>query len=327
MSEEDEQPLDQPQEINDFSPSALKHIVGQESVKAQVAVALEAAWADQKRFDSSLLVGAPGLGKSAMAGVIAKEMASNVHEVLGQSISSAADLNALLLGAEDRDVVHIDEAHELDREFQTALYLAIDQKKLFLQSQNPGRKPQAIPIGDFTLLLSTTDEYCLLQPLRDRMRLTLRFEFYSPSELVEVVRQRTRALKWDVAEDVLPQIAGRSRGTPRLALRLLQSCRRVCRAGNATAITAAHLDKACLLEQIDPLGLGPIEQRYIAILSVGATRLNVLASMLGLPGRTISHVTEPFLIRAGLLSKDDQGRRVLTAEGREHLVRMQTDRK
>jgi Holliday junction DNA helicase RuvB len=316
----------QPSEINDVSPSSLKHIVGQSSVKAQVAVALEAAWADCKRFDSSLLVGAPGLGKSAMAGVIAKEMAGECHEVLGQSITSPADLNALLLGAKDKDVVHIDEAHELDREYQTALYLAIDQKKLFLQSQNPGRKPQAIPIADFTLLLSTTDEYCLLQPLRDRMRLTLRFEFYTTTELAEVVRQRSRALGWEVADDVLPQIAARSRGTPRLALRLLQSCRRVCRASGENAITAAHLDKACLLEQIDLLGLGPIEQRYLSILGGGSARLNVLASTLGLPPRTISHVTEPFLIRVGLLTKDDQGRRVLTAEGREHLERSKPER-
>ncbi len=312
---------DQYNEINDVAPSSLKHIIGQKSVKAQVAVALEAAFADGKRFDSSLLVGAPGLGKSALAHVIAQEMASGFHEVLGQSVACSADLNALLLGAQKKDVIHIDEIHELPKRLQTALYLAVDQRKLFIPSSRPGRKPEAIPIADFTLLVSTTDEYRLLQPLRDRMRLVLRFEFYSDDELAEVVHQRCRALRWEVDESVLPLIAQRARGTPRLALRMLQACRRVCRAAGEVGITVDHLHRACTLEQIDNLGLGPMEQKYMAILLDGATRLNVLASMLGLPARTISQVTEPFLVRAGLIAKDNQGCRQLTAEGREHLTR------
>jgi Holliday junction DNA helicase RuvB len=118
---------------------------------------------------------------------------------------------------------------------------------------------------------------------------------------------------------VCPLIAQRSRGTPRLALRLLQACRRVCRAEGENAITIDHLDRACLLEQIDPLGLGPTEQQYLRILAEGTSRLNVIASRLGLPARTVAEVTEAFLIRAGLVAKDDQARRQLTAEGREHL--------
>jgi Holliday junction DNA helicase RuvB len=152
------------------------------------------------------------------------------------------------------------------------------------------------------------------------MKLILRFEFYSIEELTEVLRQRCKALRWEVGEDVLPLIAKRARGTPRLALRLLQSCRRVCRASNEMVVTSQHLEKACMLEQIDPLGLGPVEQKYLNVLAGGASRLNVVSSMIGLPTRTISHVTEPFLIRVGLIGKDDQGRRQLTAEGREHLT-------
>ena len=311
---------EQPSEINDVSPSSLGHIIGQVSVKAQVSVALEAAWADQKKFDHALLVGPPGVGKSALANVIAREMATGFHEVLGQSLSSPADFNGLLLSAKDRDVVHIDECHELQTEYQTALYMATDQRKLFVSSGRPGRTPQAIPLADFTLLLSTTDEFDLLQPLRDRMKLLLRFQFYSSSDLTEVIRQRSRALRWEVADEVLPLIAERSRGTPRLALRLLQSCRRVCRAQNETAVTATHLVRACDLEQIDNLGLGPIEQQYIRILADGTSRLNVISSVLGLPSRTVSQVTEPFLLRVGLIFKDDQGRRQLTAKGREHLA-------
>jgi Holliday junction DNA helicase RuvB len=311
---------EQPKEISDVSPSSLGHIIGQPGVKAQVSVALEAAWADQKKFDHALLVGPPGMGKSALANVISKEMATGFHEVLGQSLSSPADFNGLLLSAKDRDVIHIDECHELQTEYQTALYMATDQRKLFVSSGRPGRTPQSVPLADFTLLLSTTDEYDLLAPLRDRMKLLLRFQFYSEIELAEVIRQRSKALRWDVAEEILPLIAARSRGTPRLALRLLQSCRRVCRAENETAITAQHLVRACSLEQIDSLGLGPVEQNYVRLLVDGPTRLNVLASMLGLPSRTIAQVTEPFLIRVGLVFKDDQGRRQLTAAGREHLA-------
>lgn len=306
-------------DVNDVKPAALSDLIGQRNVVAQVAVALEAAFADSKKFDHALLVGSPGLGKSQLAQVIAEEMACDFVEVLGQSITCPADLNALLLEAKDKSVLHIDEAHELEKEYQTALYLALDKRQVFLQSRKTGRVPQGIPIADFTLLLSTTDEYCLLQPLRDRMKLVLRFEFYSVEELTQMLHHRCRALGWPVEEAVLSKIAVRSRGTPRLVLRLLQSCRRVCRAEGEEAITERHLERACALEQIDSLGLGPVEQQYLDVLAEGPARLNVVASILGLPARTISQVTEPTLIRLGLVEKDDGGRRQLTAVGREHL--------
>jgi holliday junction DNA helicase RuvB len=158
------------------------------------------------------------------------------------------------------------------------------------------------------------------------MKLTLRFEFYSVEDLAELVRQRSKALKWVLDDRVLTPIAARSRGTPRLALRLLQSCRRVCRSEGEKAITLDHLDRACLLEQTDKLGLGPTEQAYLRVLAEGASRLNVVASRLGLPSRTVAQVTEPFLIRVGLVAKDGQGLRQLTAEGREHLSKNRANR-
>ncbi len=306
-------------EINDVAPTSLAHLIGQRGVVEQVRVALDASHQDGLPFPCALLTGPPGTGKSQTAKIVAAEMCSDFHEVLGQAITSPADLNALLLGAKDQDICFIDEVHELEKEYQTALYLALDQKRVFLQGARPGRTPQSIPLADFTLLLATTDEYRLLQPLRDRMRLVLRFEFYAAEDLVELLRQRTRALQWQVDQRVLAPIARRSRGTPRLALRLLQACRRVCRSEGERAITLGHLERACELEQLDGLGLGPTEQQYLRILAGGDSRLNVIASRLGLSSRTVAEVTEPFLLRAGLVTKDDQGRRQLTAAGRELL--------
>src|SRR5271163_2323115 len=128
-------------EMNDIAPSSLSHLIGQHGVTDQVTVALDAAFADGKKMDSALLVGPPGVGKSALARVIAAEMATELHEVLGQSITDNGALNALLLAAKNKDVVHIDECHELDKEFQTALYLAVDQRRILLNSKST-RTPQ-----------------------------------------------------------------------------------------------------------------------------------------------------------------------------------------
>ena len=307
-----------PNEVTDVSPTSLRHLVGQKGVLAQVSTALDAAFQDHSRFDHALLVGPPGLGKSQLANVIAEEMAVDFHELLGQTVASICDLHALLLSAEPKDIIHIDEAHELERHLQTALYLALDKRVVHANSR---QAPRGIPIADFTLLLSTTDEYALLPPLRDRMRLLLRFEYYSEEELTLLLQQRAHGLGWPVDEGVLLAIASRARGTPRLALRLLQSCRRVARAAGQTTITAKHWEQACLLEQIDDLGLGPVERRYLSFLEDGPNRLNVLASMLGLPTRTVSEVTEQYLVRSGLVIKDKSGVRQLTSKGLEHVRR------
>jgi len=305
-------------DISEAPLGSLAEVIGQWSVVAQVTTALAAAKVDNRRFDHGLLVGGPGLGKTSVAQIVAREMGAPFHEVLGQSLATNADLNALLLSAGDHAVVLIDECHEIPKPLQTALLLALDQRRILL----PGGKsaPRTIGLSDFTLLLATTDEYSLVQPLRDRMKLLLRFGYFSRNELIEVTRQRAEALGWPVTEVALPEIACRSRGTPRLALRLLQACRRVCRAEGENEITLSHMRRACQLEELDGLGLGPNEQTYLGILAGGPVRLNVVASRLGLPSRTVAEVIEPYLIRSGLVVKDDSGRRVLTDQGQEAVI-------
>jgi Holliday junction DNA helicase RuvB len=156
-------------------------------------------------------------------------------------------------------------------------------------------------------------------------QLTLRFDFYAAENLCRILETRARALGWQVAPTVFEQIAPRSRGTPRIALRLLAAAHRCSRAEGSSTVTSSHLAQACDLENIDSLGLGPSEQKYMRILLEGPTRLNMIASRLGLPAKTIEKVFEQnFLIRAGLVEKDDQARRVLTVAGRQHAASLTT---
>jgi holliday junction DNA helicase RuvB len=309
-------------EINDVQPTCLSHLIGNRGVTAQVKVALDAAFEDNHRFPHAVMVGPPGMGKSTLASVISKEMAVPFHEVLGQNLRTPGDLNSLLLKAEDKAIVHIDEVHEASAAIQTALYMALDKRQIMVRG---GSTITALPINDFTLLLSTTEEHEILQPLRDRLRLTLRFDFYTELDLYQVVASRAKGLGWDI-DDVIPSlIASRGRGTPRIALKLLQAARRCCRAAGESLITVNHLRQACDLESIDSVGCGFLEQRYLNLLVDGPRRVNVIASALGIPAKTLTSVQETTLIRLGLIDKDDQSRRYLTSKGREHLVRTIAD--
>lgn len=311
-------------EINDVAPSSLSHVACESNrgVIEQCRIAIDAAFEDQRRLDDILLTGPPGVGKSSLSFVLAQEMAVPFHEVLGQNLRAPADLNNLLLACESKSICLIDEIHEAPPAIQTALYMALDKRHIMVRG---GSSVQALPVADFTLIAATTEPYQILEPLRQRAKLHLELSFLSPSDLVTVVERRCRALSWDIEPAVLPEIAKRARGVPRLALRLTASARRVARADGRTLITVADLQRACALEQLDTLGLGPLEQKYLRLLMDGPRRVNVLASALGVPAKTLTSVTEPFLIRAGLVDKDDVSRRVLCPEGRRHLLETGTE--
>ena len=306
-------------EINDVAPSSLSHVACESNrgVIEQCRVAIDAAFEDDRRLDDILLTGPPGVGKSSLGFVLSQEMAVPFHEVLGQNLRSPADLNNLLLSCESKAICLIDEIHESPPSIQTALYMALDKRQIMVRG---GSSIQALPIADFTLVAATTEPYQILEPLRQRAKLHLELSFLSEKDLILVVERRCRGLSWDIEPQVLPEIARRARGVPRLALRLTASARRVARADGRTLITLADLQRACHLEQLDALGLGPLEQKYLRLLVAGPRRVNLIASALGVPAKTLTSVTEPFLIRAGLVDKDDASRRVLTPEGHRHLL-------
>jgi len=307
-------------EVNDVQPTSLKHLESesQKAMLEMVKVALDVCFQDGQKFPTSALLGSSGLGKSALAHTIASELCVPCKEVLGQTLRSPADLNALLLSATDKSIVFVDESDTLPVPIQTALLIALDRKTLFLSS---GGSVQSLPLTDFTLLLATTEEYGMLQPLRDRCRLTLRFQFYCEEDLKRMLFVRAKSLGWDIDPWCVAPIARRSRGTPRIAFNILQSCRFVSRSEGENTIRPAHMRKAFTLLGIDSLGLNvATDLKYLSLLLEGEKPVNVLASHLGLPTRTVTTVIEPFIIRSGLMEKGKQSKRYLTPKGKEHLT-------
>jgi Holliday junction DNA helicase RuvB len=257
-------------DIRDFQPPSLRHIIGHKAVVAALQVAVDAAFQDAKRLDHCLLVGPPGLGKTTFASVLARELCVPLTEILAQSITNAAELNALLLAAPDKSLLFIDEIHLLAPTHQHSLLYVLDKRQIFVSGS---KSVQAVSVADFTLIGATTDPHGLIHPLAERFKLILNLQYLSTDELAEVVRQRCTALQWRVEPDVIPMIAARGRGTPRIALKLLEAARRCCRAEGCHTITMAHFVRACELEQVDCLGLDTVQQKYLHLLADGPCRL------------------------------------------------------
>lgn len=300
-------------------PTSLSHLVGMPKIKEQLRVALDATFADNTVFPNTLLVSEPGLGKSEIVSVLSHELAVELHTVVGVSVTSVAELNALLLSANDKDLIYITEADSLRNEFQNALYLAIDRGEIVLNG-GKGKAPQRIKIPEVTLLLDTNFEGSLLPALTSRMRQTLYIPFATTDDLAEIIRRRAYALSWSMQTD-LPSFLGKlAKGVPRNALRLLAASHRVSRSEGKDCIDLSDAKRAISLEGIDDrLGLTVQEQAYLHAVASGVSRVGTISSKIAMPVVTVQRVVEPFLIRAGLLSKDNSTRE-LTAYGRDYVA-------
>ena len=308
-------------EVNDVCPGVIDHFIGQQRVVQQVKVALEAAWNDGIRYPHTLCAGKSGCGKTQLSQIISQEMGSQLNEQLAQNLRSPQDLKGFLLEAGDRDVLMIDECHELRPVVQVSLYRAMEHGKIYINASKL-KRTHTITLANFTLIMATTDAHSLLKPLRDRFSQILTFEYYSASELEIVLRNRSKQLGWTIEEEVFAGIAARGRGVPRIALRLLQLTRTIARSQNASIIAGDHFKQMCELEAIDEIGLDMDQRRYLRVLEEagGSVRLNIIAMRLGIPTKTVTSIVEEFLIRTGLVGKDDGGR-FLTDQGKEHTAK------
>ena len=312
-------------EVNDRSPNILEHFVCNSNGQLirQIRTSLEASWNDATRLPHMLMTGPPGLGKSQMSSILAQEMGSNLHEQLAQNISSPRHLNGFLLQPGDREVALIDEIHELPKVAQTTLYRALENQKIFIGSPEKQRS-RTVRIANFTLLAATTDPHKLLRPLVDRFKLILPFDYYSEDDLETMLRQRSKQLGWQIQEQVFPLISTMGRGTPRIALRLLEASRRTARSNSDDIVTVDHFNKTCSMQGLDNLGLGPGERKYLKILSDHSqdgqpVRIGIMASVMGMHRGAIQEI-ENYLLRIALITKTDAGRQ-LTDAGKKHLQR------
>jgi Holliday junction DNA helicase RuvB len=292
----------------------INHWIGQTEAIARFRVALEAAWNDGSRLPHMLFVGGPGLGKTELAQLAAREMGVTMHDRVAQVVSSIGVMNGLLLHANDREIVFLDEAHLLPPEVQTILYRAMEGGQISLEGRNS--HTMTMPLNDFTIIAATTDEYRLLQPLRDRFSVCLSLVGYDIDSLAMITLQRARMLGIELEERIGHEIGKRSKQTPRLAIRLLLSCHRFARSKGDDRITMKHFEQTVALDGIDELGLGQDEQRYLRLLADHngkPVRLFTIESVLGVHRRTIQSVIEPFLIKSGLVERLAQGRTITEA--------------
>jgi len=307
-------------EVNDCRPQVIEQFVGQKSIIERCKIALESAWNQGTKLPHLLMNGGPGLGKTELSHILAKEMGCELHEQLAQNLRDPKDLHAFLLTPKDREVVLLDEIHELPPALcQTVLYRMMENQQIFLETKQ-GQKSRPIKVSNFTIIGTTTEPQKLLQPLRDRFKLLLDFQYYETDELEQLLRNRVKQLAWQIEDPLFRFVAEKGKGTPRICLRLLESIRLTACASNHEVITVEHFEKTCRLEGIDSIGLTGNEIMYLKILyeNDGATRLNVIASRLGLHPKHVSDIVEQFLIRDALITKQNSVR-VLTSKGLAHL--------
>ena len=304
-------------------PRRLDEFVGQGRVKQQLAISLQAAKARDEALDHVLLVGPPGLGKTSLAYIVREELGVGIRCIAGPALERKGDMAAILTGLERRDVLFVDEIHRLNRSIEEILYPALEDFRLdIVVGQGPAARTLTLDLPPFTLVGATTRTGLLTTPLRDRFGMTFRLEHYEPDELALIVRRSARILGVEISDDASSEIAGRARGTPRIANRILRRVRDVAQVRHDGTVNASVAREALELLEVDEQGLERTDRDLLRAVvgkfGGGPVGLSTLAVALGEEPDTIEDVYEPYLLQLGFLQRTPRGR-VVTDLGRAHV--------
>jgi holliday junction DNA helicase RuvB len=304
-------------------PQRLSEFIGQEKARANLGVFIEAARARKEALDHVLFVGPPGLGKTTLAQIVARELGVNFRATSGPVIAKAGDLAALLTNLEPRDVLFIDEIHRLNPAVEEILYPAMEDFQLdLIIGEGPAARSVKIDLSPFTLVGATTRAGLLTNPLRDRFGIPVRLNFYSVEELEQIVNRGARVMGLSITADGANEIARRARGTPRIAGRLLRRVRDFAHVDGDKAIDRKIADRALGELEVDAAGLDAMDRRYLTTIAVsyggGPVGVDTMAAALSEPRDAIEDIIEPFLIQKGFIQRTPRGR-LLTSHAFKHL--------
>ena len=304
-------------------PQALDDFTGQEQARANLKVFIQAAKARGDALDHVLFAGPPGLGKTTLAQIMAKEMGVGFRSTSGPVIAKAGDLAALLTNLEERDVLFIDEIHRLNPAVEEILYPAMEDYQLdLIIGEGPAARSVKIDLAKFTLVGATTRAGLLTNPLRDRFGIPIRLNFYTHAELELIVTRGARVLGAPMAKDGAMEIARRSRGTPRIAGRLLRRVRDFAAVDGARVIDAGVADKALRMLEVDGEGLDALDHRYLNCIARnydgGPVGIETISAALSEPRDALEEIVEPYLLQQGFIGRTPRGR-VITLKAYKHL--------
>jgi Holliday junction DNA helicase RuvB len=304
-------------------PLVLDDFTGQEAARKNLKVFIEAAKARGDALDHVLFVGPPGLGKTTLAQIVARELGVNFRSTSGPVIAKAGDLAAQLTNLEERDVLFIDEIHRLNPAVEEILYPAMEDFQLdLIIGEGPAARSVKIDLAKFTLVGATTRAGLLTTPLRDRFGIPIRLNFYTVEELQSIVTRGARVLGVAMSEDGANEIARRSRGTPRIAGRLLRRVRDFAIVDREPSVTRTVADRALSLLDVDAIGLDQMDRRYLTMIAEnfggGPVGIETIAAALSEPRDAIEDIIEPYLLQQGFLQRTPRGR-LLTAAAFRHL--------